>query len=100
MPKFLFQNINLSNARLELLSDENSMKYTTISTSEALFMHTHLVFGLRPSFGIFRSYTCKILNNIEGVIVYQDEIIVTSPNKEQLLWCFEKRWHSFRDLYY
>jgi hypothetical protein len=75
----IFSKIDLANAFLQLPLDENSKEYTTINTTEGLFRYNYLPFGLTASPGIFQSFMCKLLNNIDEVIVYQDDILIMSP---------------------
>jgi len=75
----IFSKIDLANAFLQLPLDEESKKYTTINTSEGLFMFNYLPFGLCSSPGIFQSFMNKILNGIDNVIIYQDDVLILSP---------------------
>ena len=75
-----FSKIDLSQAFLQLPLCENSKKFTTINTSEGLFRWNFLPFGLKSSPGIFQGYMNKILNGIENIIVYQDDILILTQN--------------------
>lgn len=74
----VFAKIDLSNAFLQLPLHETSKEYTTINTSEGLFRYNYLPFGLCSSPGIFQAFMCKILNNIDNIIVYQDDLLILS----------------------
>ena len=62
---------------------EESKVYTTINTSEGLYRYNFLPFGLKASPGIFQSYISKILNNIENVICYQDDILILTETVQE-----------------
>ena len=79
----IFAVIDLANAFLQLPLDEESKKYTTVNTTDGLFQYNNLPFGLRSSPGIFQAYMSKLLNGINNVIVYQDDLLIFSMNKHQ-----------------
>lgn len=76
----VFAKIDLSNAFLQLPLDETSKEFTTINTSEGLFRYNYLPFGLCASPGIFQSFMCKILNDVQNIIIYQDDLLILSQN--------------------
>ena len=75
----VFSKIDMANAFLQLPLEEASKDVTVINTTEGLFRFNYLPFGLTASSGIFQSFMCKLLNGIDNVIVYQDDILVMSP---------------------
>ena len=77
----VFSQIDLMNAFLQLPLDEVSKQFTTINTSEGLFTYNYLPFGLCASPGIFQAFITKILNGIDDIIVYQDDILILSPDR-------------------
>ena len=79
----VFSKIDLANAFLQLPLEDDSKIFTTINTSEGLFRFNYLPFGLSSSPGTFQAFMTKILNNIDNVIVYQDDLLILSANKEQ-----------------
>ena len=79
----IFSKIDLANAFLQLPLCNESKKYTTIHTSEVLFFYNFLPFGLKASSGLFQSYMLKILNGINNVIVYQDDLLIMSVNNAE-----------------
>ena len=76
----VFSKIDLAHAFLQLPLDEESKKYTTINTCEGLYRYNYLPFGLRASPGIFQSFMLLLLNDISDVIIYQDDLLILSPN--------------------
>ena len=79
----VFSKIDLANAFLQLPLDEESKKYTTINTSEGLYRYNFLPFGLCASPGIFQSFMCQLLNDIDDVIIYHDDILIPSRSVEE-----------------
>ena len=76
----IFSKIDLKSAYLQLPLDDASKDYNTINTSEGLYRHNYLPFGLCSSPGIFQSFMCKILNGIQNTVIYQDDILVLTPS--------------------
>ena len=76
----IFSKIDLSQAFLQIPVHENSQKFLVINTSEGLFKFSHLPFGLTCSSGIFQAFISRILDNIPGVLCYQDDILVMSKD--------------------
>lgn len=78
----VFSKIDLSQAFLQLPIHLESQQYLVINTPEGLFKFHFLPFGLTSSPGIFQSYMCKVLDNIPGVIIYQDDLLLMSHDCE------------------
>ncbi|KAL3976952.1 Rab-interacting lysosomal protein [Sarotherodon galilaeus] len=70
---------------LVLLLDEESKKYVTINTHKGLFKYNRLVFGVGSSPAIFQRTMDNLLQNIPGVAVYLDDILVTGKTEEEHL---------------
>lgn len=79
----IFSKIDLAHAFLQLPLDEESKKYTTINTFEGLYRYNYLPFGLRASPGIFQAFMLQLLNGINDVIIYQDDLLILSPNVDK-----------------
>ena len=93
----MFSKIDLANAFLQVPLDENSKRYTTINTCQGLYIYNYLPFGLCASPGIFQGFMCKVLNGINDVIVYQDDLLVLSPTIEQHANSLRKVLSALRD---
>ena len=76
-----FSKIDLQDAYLQIPLDDASSELTTINTPFGLFRYKFLPFGLSVSPAIFQDVMNKIVAGIEGVVVYQDDIIVYGPDK-------------------
>ena len=77
--------------------DEESKKYTTINTCDGLYRYNYLPFGLRASPGIFQSFMVQLLNDIKDVIIYQDDILILSPNVEEHMVTVRKVLNTLKD---
>ena len=78
----VFSKIDLSQAFLQLPIHPESQKYLVINTEHGLYKYHYLPFGLNCSPGLFQSFMCRILDNIQGVIVYQDNLLLLSPYQD------------------
>ena len=78
----VFSEVDLSQAFLQLPIHEESQQYLVINAPEGLFKFHFLPFGLSSSPGVFQSFMCKVLDNIPGVTVYQDDLLLVSKNND------------------
>ena len=81
----IFSKIDLSQAFLKLPLDDVSKQYTVINTPDGLYQYNYLPFGLTSSPGIFQSFMTRILAHIKNIIVYQDDILILSPDNDSHL---------------
>ena len=89
-----FSKIDLKDANLQIPLDPESSSLTTITTPFGLFRYNYLPPGLTVSPAIFQSVINSIVTGVDGVEVYQDDIIVHGAEKclhdVRLLSLFEK----------
>ena len=93
----VFSKIDLSQAFLQLPIHEDSQQYLVINTPEGLFKFHFLPFGLSSSPGVFQSFMCKVLDNIPGVIVYQDDLLLMSKNNDSHKILVRKVLNTLKD---
>ena len=77
-----FSKLDLSQAYQQLPLEEDSKKYVVINTHRGLFRYTRLPFGISSAPGIFQRVIESILQGIDGVVVYLDDILITGASKE------------------
>ena len=53
-----------------------------INTQRGLFRYTRLPFGIASAPGIFQRVIESILQGIDGVVVYLDDILITGSTEE------------------
>ena len=85
-----FSKLDLSQAYQQLPLEEDSKKYVVINTHRGLFRYTRLPFGISSAPGIFQRVIESILQGIDGVVVYLDDILITGQTKEAHLMALEK----------
>ena len=78
-----FTVLDLTNAYNQLLLDGDSRKFVTINTHKGLYQYTRLPFGIASAPAIFQRTMDTILQGIEGVACYIDDIIVTGKTAEE-----------------
>jgi RNase H-like domain found in reverse transcriptase/Reverse transcriptase (RNA-dependent DNA polymerase)/Integrase zinc binding domain len=77
-----FSKVDLTSAYHHLMLEEESQLLTAFNTQKGLFMFTRLPFGLKTAPEAFQSFMDKEFKS-EGVIVYQDDILIHSKTFEQ-----------------
>ena len=79
----LFTKLDMSNAYKQLSLDENSQKLCAWSTHIGTFLVNRLPFGVKPASAIFQRIMENLFRNIQGVVVYMDDIVVTGITWEK-----------------
>jgi hypothetical protein len=85
-----FTKLDMSSAYLQLPLDDESKKYTTINTHKGLFQYNCLPFGVTSLPAIFQCTMDTLLQGIEGVSVYVNDILVTGPTEKEHLKTLER----------
>ena len=85
-----FSKLDLKDAYLQLMLDEESKKCLTICTHKGMFQFARLPFGVASAPAIFQQTMEEVLQGIEGVAVYLDDILITAPNEAEHLKRIER----------
>ena len=80
-----FSKLDLSNAYLQLPLDPLSKQYVTINTHRGLFQYNRLPFGVASAPAIFQRHMETLLQGLDGVSVYLDDILVSGRSLEEHL---------------
>ena len=78
-----FTTLDLSHANSQLLLDEDSRKYATINAHKGLYQYTRLPFGIALAPAVFQRIMDTILQGMESVAHYIDDVIVTGKSDEE-----------------
>jgi len=79
----IFSKIDLQNAFLQIPLSDKSKELTTINTIWGLYRYRFMPFGLTVAPAIFQDAINQVLNGLEGVKAYQDDIIVYASSREK-----------------
>ena len=80
-----FSKLDLSHAYQQIQLDPDSRKYVTINTHKGLFTYNRLPFGVASAPSIFQRVMELVLQGIQGVCVYIDDIHVTGQDDQEHL---------------
>ena len=75
-----FLKIDLSNAYLQILVEEESLKLLWINTHCGLYKFEHLPFGVKVALAIFQQVIDPMLSGLDFMVVYFDDILMKSKS--------------------
>lgn len=78
-----FSKLDLTNAYQQMLLEDESCKFVTINTSKGLYQYTRLPFGVASAPAIFQKTMDRILQGIEGVECYIDDVLIATKTKNE-----------------
>ena len=81
----IFSKIDLSHAYQQLPLAVESKQYVVINTQKGLFRYTRLPFDVSSAPGIFQRVMENVLQGIPNVIVYLDDILLSSSTESDHL---------------
>ena len=64
---------------------------------DGLYQYNNLCFGLTASPGIFQSFITKTLSNIKNLIIYQDDVLVPTPDHKSHVETLRKVLNALKD---
>lgn len=79
-----FTKLDLKNAFHHIRIGEKSRDLTTFMTETGMFRFKRLAFGVNCAPEIFQRIMESILRGIPGVLVFIDDILIYSPNQDEL----------------
>lgn len=80
-----FTKLDLSQAYQQVQLEENSRRYLTINTHKGLYHYNRLPYGVASAPAIFQKIMDQVLQGMDGVICYLDDILVTGKDTESHL---------------
>lgn len=78
-----YTKLDLSNSYNQFVLDDESQEYTCINTHKGLFVYTRLVFGLANAPALFQRAMVQLLQGIEGVECFLDDVLIAAPTLQQ-----------------
>jgi len=93
----VFCVLDLSEAYLQLELDEESQKLLTISTHLGYIRPKRLMYGVASAPGIFQKMMDSILQGLDGVICYIDDVLIGACDRPQALLKLNEVLKRFQD---
>ncbi|XP_056138781.1 uncharacterized protein K02A2.6-like, partial [Lampris incognitus] len=81
----LFSKLDLSHAYQQLELEKDSEKYLTINTHKGLYVYHRLSYGVSSAPSMFQNVMDQILQGLEHVTCFLDDILVTGRTREEHL---------------
>ena len=81
----LFSKVDLARACHQISLGEQSKEYTTINTPKGLHCYNRLPFGMASTPCIFQRKMESILQGIDHICVYFDDILITGATEKEHL---------------
>ena len=92
-----FTKLDMSQAFLQVVLDDDSRVYTTINTQRGLFQYTRLPFGISSSPSIFQRIMDNLIQGLKSTCAYQDDILITGKNDREHLTNLEATLQRLSD---
>lgn len=86
----LFTKLDLSHAYQQLQLDRDSEKYLTVNTHRGLFVYHRLSYGVSSAPSIFQGVMDQILQGLDHVTCFLDDILITAESREEHLKLLDK----------
>lgn len=86
----LFTKLDLSHAYQQLELDNDSEKYLTVNTHRGLYTYHRLAYGVSSAPLIFQAVMDQILQGIEQVTCFLNDILITDGSREEHLCKLEE----------
>ena len=80
-----FTKLDLSHAYQQVVLEEESRKYVTVTTHKGLYRYKRLHFGIASAPAVFQRIMEQILQGIPRVVVYLDDLLITGRNEAEHL---------------
>lgn len=80
----VFAKLDLREAYWQIKIDKKARELCTINTSKGLYQFNRLPKGMKNSSAVFQRVMEQILDGIQGVIIYQDDILLHAKDSNQL----------------
>ena len=77
---YCFSKIDLANAYIQICLSPDSQKKLALSTHKGVLLQKRLPFGIKSAPGYFQEIMEQLTQNLRGVAVYFDDILVSGDN--------------------
>lgn len=96
--KSYFSVIDLKDGFHQILLDEESRDYCTFSSPYGYFRYLRVPFGLNTSPEIFMKYNIECFKDIEDLVIYFDDLLIASKDKQSHIETLSKVFQRATEL--
>ena len=80
-----FTKLDLSQAYQQMILEEDSRKYLTVTTHRGLYQYTRLPFGAASAPAIFQAAMEQVLQGLDGVVCFLDDMLISGKTESEHL---------------
>ncbi|XP_044760766.1 uncharacterized protein LOC123318216 [Coccinella septempunctata] len=92
-----FTKLDLANAYTQICLEEDSKNLVVITTHKGLFRYTRAPFGIASIPSKFQKLMESLLQGVDGVVIFIDDIVVTGKDRAEHLERLEKVFERLQD---
>ena len=78
-----FTKLDLSQAYQQMILEEDSRKYLTVTTHRGLYQYTRLPFGVASAPAIFQAAMEQVLQGLDGVVCFLDDMLISGKTESE-----------------
>ena len=92
-----FSMLDLSHAYNQVVLNDDARHFLTINTHRGLYRYTRLPFGVASAPSVFQKATDQILQGIDDILCYLDDILVSGKTEKEHLENLQKVFQRLQE---
>ena len=79
----MFSKLNMRSAYHQVVLDKSSRHLTAFVTPNGVYQFCRMPFGLASAASVFQRIVEQVLDGLEGISIYQDDVLVFGKDKQE-----------------